>query len=151
NAAGNDNIRLRPGAAQPFSTSFRQMLQVHPRLPFVGSNLVSGQLLRSFRFRRLLGDGFAAQSPRPRSCRVMGRGEASCLCDVASDGVAARAAPAPRETPRNHSDIPADPPPETPYTLYHTPDRSIAPRRPLIGQRAVQLSFAGSRENSTPG
>ena len=36
-AAGNDDVGLRPGAAQPFATGVSQAIQIHPWLPFVGA------------------------------------------------------------------------------------------------------------------
>ena len=46
NAAGDDDVGLRPGAAQPFATGMSQAIQIHPWLPFVGAGRVDGRPLR---------------------------------------------------------------------------------------------------------
>src|SRR5205823_4408245 len=130
NPTGDDNVGFRTRAPQPFAASLGQILQVHPRLPSDVSRLANEPLLHILRFRPLDGAGFATRSPRPARRRWFAHAAATSPCAAPSDASAARAAPGLLETLRNRAGNRADPPLETPYTLSHTPGRSIALIRP---------------------
>src|SRR5205807_10184552 len=111
NPAGDDNVGFRTRASQPFAASLREILQVHPRIPSVGSRLANEPLLHILHFRRLAGAGCAARSASPAPPPPCARAVAPCLCAAPSDASVARAAPGPLETPHNRAGNPADPPP----------------------------------------
>src|SRR5262249_31302096 len=94
-AAGDDDVGLRTGAAQPLAARVGQAIQVHPWPPYDGGGLVNGRLLRSSRPPPRPGDGASTLPHSGRRRRAAGAG-APCPCAAPPGGSAATTAPARR-------------------------------------------------------
>src|SRR5262249_44510739 len=116
-AAGDDDVGLRPAAAQPFATGMSQAIQIHPWLPSFGASPECARPLRTVRRRPPPEAGAVVPpSPPPGPATAPAAG-ASCRRAASPGGCDVRAAPVPRGRRRSRASTRAGPGRETPYTL----------------------------------
>src|SRR5262249_5069540 len=141
-AAGDNDVGLRAGAAQPFPAGVAQTIQVHPGSPFSAAGRVDGPPLRSALLPLLRAIAAAAPSRRAMPGASVAW-PATCLRASPRGGYGGGAVAVLRETPCSRAGSPTGPRRETPYTLSRTRGRSIAQARRTAGLRDGRSASAG--------